>query len=410
MRNCISFLSILLAVLPGFGALGSDAALLTEKTYCIGRTRSLGKVYRYCHLLTAEMQRGADDAVELTYHLATDQGKPINAESGQIKLNSKEIKPFSIILYLIWDAFYNTGKLSSPETVAFTPGIRGGEGFFFRPDDTPQLDVSWPDFPPYKSGSVSFSMEGICAILSLLSQTTEGKKVLGDGKKFRTGIRKKPVTLPFKEQEEIDRISSIIRKLKVGNWEELKDGVVYNRLDFRLLSDDEKHYLAVVFARHGPASETELNSEPKLRMDGDPSFIVRLKLDDPGTRKELREAFRGGYYQAWDASLACRIAANVKLLPIAAGFLFTDKAPKVVQMGDQEVEASPSIHSAAAIGFLLEFCPEFPEAVRKAAKTWDRNAYISPQFVPPCRKWWRENQQRIEKGLYDEVTAPPSRE
>ena len=199
-------------------------------------------------------------------------------------------------------------------------------------------------------------------------------------------------------------IRSIVDKINAGNWGNWEISVLHGAVDFRTLSDKEKQYISKAFARHGPASKAG------CRMDSDVSFIVRLKLSDPETLKDLSEAFRVGYFDASDAAAVCRRVADVRLLPIAAKFLFTDKAPKKVEMSDVLVEVSPSIHSASAISGLLAVCPEFPEAVRKAVKTWDHYDISQQDFLSIYRKWWSENRQRIEKGKYGEVTAPASRQ
>jgi hypothetical protein len=404
MHGHIPNFCFLLILLTRLGAFAAVPEHQTGRTYCVGRTDSAGKLYRYCRLLSVDILRGPDASFELAYDVTDDQGKSLPSGSGRLALQATELEAFITICSQAWDLVYNRSEAPQPGSIAILEKFRGEAATYVCDAyGTSHLTIKWPGAPPDNPNFLSLPMEGVCVTLSLLSRTVEGEKLLGDGKRFRAGIRTEAVTTPFKEQEEIDLSGSIIKKFDAGNWDTWKMWVIYEGLDFRRLSGRERQYLSKVFARRGPPSEA------KTRMNSDTSFIVRLKLSDPETLQDLREAFRVGYFDAADAADACRRAANVRLLSIAAEFLFTDKAPKEVEMSDVIVDASPSIHSAAAIGALLAVCPEFPEPVRKAAKTWEQYGSTSQDFLSSCRKWWSKNQQRIKNGKYNEVTAPTSR-
>ena len=406
MRPLIPICCLVATLSAGVETIAARLPSQVEKTYSVGRGYApSGRTYPYCRLLTVEMSRNADGSFDFTYRVADDQGKLLESESSQISVKTDEFKAFASICEQAWD-------LVSKRPQENTSGWRAELGKFHGEAASytstaygyRALSIPRPGPTPNKRLFAEIPWEGVCTTLSLLSQTDEGQALLGDGKRFQAGIVKKPIALPFKEQEEIDLSGSIVGKFKAGNWDTWKMWVGSEKMDFRTLTDKERRYLLTVFARRRPQSESN------VRMNCDDSVIIRLKLTDPETLKDLHDAFRVGYFSASDAADACRRATNVKLLPIAAGFLFTDKAPKKVQMDDVIVEESPGIHSASAIGSLLIGCPEFPEVVRNAAKTWEEWYGVSGhEFLEPCREWWNENRNRIEKGQYDQVTPPKTR-
>jgi hypothetical protein len=401
MRCVASYFCLVAALSIRVGTVAAAPEPKREKTYYTGYAESLGKIYPYCRLLTVKMARQGNGSFEFIYQATDDQGRALESDSGSLALNAEELKAFAAICYQAWDLVYNRPETEAPGLGSvFNLETFRGRNAFYGSDaiGNSHLNIRWPSGWPDKRNYLNLPIEGVCVTLSMLSRTPEGNELIGDGEPFRAGIKTEPIATVFKEQQEIDLSTSIIKKFKAPNWLAWERWVVAESLDFRRLTKQERQYLAEVFARHpGPP-------ESRVRMNSDTSFIVRLKLSDPQTLGDLRESFRVGYFWAADAADSCRRAANVKLLPIAAEFLFTDNAPKEVPMDDIVVDASPSIHAAAAIGGLLFACPEFPKVVRKSAETWQRSDWIGQDFLVACRKWWNENRQRIEKEQFDKVT------
>jgi hypothetical protein len=102
----------------------------------------------------------------------------------------------------------------------------------------------------------------------------------------------------------------------------------------------------------------------------------------------------------------CREIASPKLISVAAEFLYTEKAPKVVPMSDVGVADRPCDSAAYAIRSMLAACQDFPDAVKQTARKWERDEPAWYEFLRPCQEWWKENQERIVQGRYNEVTAP----
>ena len=309
MHSRISILCLVLVHLTKTEAFAAAPEPLTEKTYCVGRTESSGKLYHYSRLLSVEMLRRADASFEFTYRITDDQGKPLESKSGRLALKSKELSAFITICQQAWNLVYNRSEVPPSGSMAMLGKFHGEDALYLCDAyGTSHLIIKQFGATQDKPASLSLPMEGVCATLSLLSQTDAGKKQLGDGNRFRAGIKKEPATTPFREQEEIDLSGSIVRKFGAGNWDTWKGRVIYAGLDFGRLSDKERQYLSKVFARHGSPSGA------KLRINSDASFIVRLKLNDPETLNDLREAFSVGYFYAADAADACRLSVNARVV------------------------------------------------------------------------------------------------
>lgn len=389
--------SVLVLGLSG-DVLFAEGGALTEDTFYGGKKETpVGKRCRYVRHLSVEMTRDAESNLVLDYRVTDDQGTPREEETKQVRLKAEEIGPFSRILYRSWRAFSTSPKAREPGTIALLDPFRGERANYI----CDMYGASWVNLgkdnsPPEKRKPLSLPMEGVCATLVLLAKTEEGKPVVGDVASFRAELKAAAGDLPSpSEQEEVACSVSIVKKYGAGNWGTWEGLAQFKGIDFQLLSPREREYLKRIYPHY---------DEPGL--GGGVSTVVRLKLDDPVTLSDLRVAFRGGYYTAYQAAEMCSQAANVKLIPLAAEFLFVEKAPKEVKMSDVIVSERPCDSAAYAIRSMLRVCPQLPEAVRQMAKRWERSNTSWMDFLVPCRDWWQENRERMEQGRYDEVTPP----
>jgi hypothetical protein len=399
MRNLLVLVCFFAVVTSSTLAVGADA--FSESTYFLGRADTRGKNYDFCRRLSVKMLLAADGSCEFVYSTFDDSGKSLGSEP--LKLTRREFRQFASISYQAWKLIGTHAKEPLGQGTFSLKKFRGENAVL-----SGCYDASYPTLKLWVAPLEGFQIpaEGVCATLELLSQTDAGKKIVGVGNPYRAGLRKQPVSMPFTEQEEIEISGSIIDRYKARDWGNWLLQVEYGKIDFRMLTKREIEYLTTKYSWGTTPRE-------RRRIDFHSPDVIRLKLGGPKTLQALHDSLHAAWVDGERAAEACEAAANPDLIPVAAELLFTDKpaeAPSKDFVSDVVADWRPSVHAAVAIMSLIKVCPEFPEKVRKAAKSWGR--YPSddyPDFVEPCREWWKENKDRIKRRAYSEVTPPRTR-
>jgi hypothetical protein len=163
------------------------------------------------------------------------------------------------------------------------------------------------------------------------------------------------------------------------------------------LTDEEKTLLVAWF--HGSLERRRRQGTSEYQLNSSPTADFLARLDDEWGTQAFASEFRRDPRRYWEGQF--RFVRNARVIALIGEYLFEEEEYEIAD----DVELIPAQWSTArGVIETLKYAPQFlPDIGIWGKQLEDARAASSADVVKVLREWYRENEQKLREGKFQEI-------